>query len=159
MFLDKIPQKIDGKVLAQVIPHSGRMVLLDGVQEWDENYIVCIAKSHCDKDNPLRVNHALSTIHTIEYAAQAASFHAALVSMKAARPLEGLEKFGAIASAFLAIVRDFSFLDDNLDSFGDLLILRAERIMTGPRILQYSINATIGIKELSRGLITLVIEG
>lgn len=158
MLLSEIPQKIDAKILATFIPHSGRMVLLDHVHEWSDDHIVCAAISHGDKSNPLRINDVISAIHTIEYAAQAASFHAALVSLKTQKPLDGMERYGAINLAFLAIVRDFQFMEESLDSSEHVLMVHAHRILTGARMLQYGMSATIGDKTVSKGQITLVIE-
>jgi predicted hotdog family 3-hydroxylacyl-ACP dehydratase len=65
--------------IAARIPHAGRMCLLDRVLDWDEKRIRCAALSHRDADNPLREPAGLPVWAGIEYAAQAAAVHGALV--------------------------------------------------------------------------------
>ncbi len=65
--------------IAARIPHAGRMCLLDRVLEWDERHIRCAAESHRDADNPLREGGGLPVWAGIEYAAQAAAVHGALL--------------------------------------------------------------------------------
>ena len=55
------------------------MCLLDRVLEWDADRIRCSAVSHRDADNPLREAAGLATLAGIEYAAQAAAVHGALL--------------------------------------------------------------------------------
>lgn len=159
MFLDEIPQKIDAKILSEVIPHSGPMVLLDWVDEWDDFHIVCTTHSHHRPNNPLRINQALSAVHTIEYAAQAASFHAALMSIKYRMALDGIDKFGRISTAFLAVVREFHFTDTDLAMFEDRLTLHAYNPVNGPRMLQYQMRAELNNTTIAYGQISLVVEG
>ena len=65
--------------IAARIPHAGRMCLLDRVLRWDERHIQCSAESHRDADNPLRESGGLPVWVGIEYAAQAAAVHGALL--------------------------------------------------------------------------------
>lgn len=55
------------------------MCLLNRVLQWDAHTIRCSATSHRDKDNPLREDGGLDTLAGIEYAAQAAAVHGALL--------------------------------------------------------------------------------
>lgn len=66
--------------LAARLPHAGRMCLLDRVLHWDHRSIGCVAVSHRDVDNPLRDAGGLSTLAGVEYAAQAAALHGALLN-------------------------------------------------------------------------------
>lgn len=75
--------------IAARIPHAGRMCLLDRVLEWDAQRIRCAATSHCDADHPLRERGGLPVWAGIEYAAQAAAMHGALL-LDAARPIRGV---------------------------------------------------------------------
>lgn len=70
------PQRSD---IARLIPHSGGMCLLDSVARFSEEEIVCTSISHCNPDNPLLEGGALPVLALVEYAAQAAAVHAALV--------------------------------------------------------------------------------
>ncbi len=56
------------------------MCLLDCVESWDKQQILCRAVNHRDIDNPLRANNRLSTVCGIEYAAQAMAVHGALLA-------------------------------------------------------------------------------
>ena len=58
------------------------MCLLDCVETWDEQQILCRAFSHRSPDNPLRANDRLNTVCGIEYAAQAMAVHGALLAPK-----------------------------------------------------------------------------
>ena len=62
------------------IPHQGSMCLLDGVEEWDAQRILCRATSHRAPDNPLRAHDRLGAACGIEYAAQAMAVHGALLA-------------------------------------------------------------------------------
>ncbi|HXW53669.1 MAG TPA: hypothetical protein VEL47_06155 [Myxococcota bacterium] len=158
MFLAELPQQIEASILAQYIPHSGPMVLLDRVEEWDENRILCISSTHQREAHPLRIDNFLSAIHTVEYAAQAASFHCALMSLKYHRPVEGIDRLGGISSAYLVVVRDFDFMDVDLAAVKEKLIIAAEHKESGPRLLKYDFNATTSSATLASGQITLVVE-
>jgi predicted hotdog family 3-hydroxylacyl-ACP dehydratase len=80
---------LDRAAIAARIPHAGRMCLLDRVLDWNEAGIRCAAMSHRDVDNPLREPAGLPVWAGIEYAAQAAAVHGALVRPHAA-PRAGL---------------------------------------------------------------------
>ena len=71
--------ELDHAAIAARIPHSGRMCLLDRVLKWDAHGIRCSATSHRDKDNPLREAGGLAALAGIEYAAQAAAVHGAML--------------------------------------------------------------------------------
>ena len=70
---------LDRAGIAARLPHTGRMCLLDQVVYWDERSIRCRAVSHRDADNPLRETGGLAALAGIEYAAQAAAVHGALL--------------------------------------------------------------------------------
>lgn len=98
---------IDQAGIARLIPHSGAMVLIDGVLEWDSDHIRCRATSHRDLDNPLRDGRGLPCLSGIEYAAQAMATHGALVSQKGPGPP---------AVGYLANVRDLACFTEWLDT-------------------------------------------
>ena len=57
---------IDRAWIAARIPHQGSMCLLDAVESWDEQQIVCRATSHALPDNPLRAAGSLGVANAIE---------------------------------------------------------------------------------------------
>ncbi len=64
--------------IARLIPHQGRMCLLDAVLDCSPARIRCRARSHRDPANPLASEGALLSPAAIEYAAQAMALHGAL---------------------------------------------------------------------------------
>ena len=71
--------QLDHAAIAARIPHAGRMCLLDRVLQWGAHSICCSAASHRDNNNPLRESAGLAALAGIEYAAQAAAVHGALL--------------------------------------------------------------------------------
>ncbi|MFK5984968.1 MAG: hypothetical protein QM479_06040 [Pseudomonadota bacterium] len=65
--------------LCQLLPHSGKMCLIDKVIFWDKDTLVAQTMSHIKADNPLRQGDKISTIIGIEYAAQTMAIHSALL--------------------------------------------------------------------------------
>jgi predicted hotdog family 3-hydroxylacyl-ACP dehydratase len=72
--------KLDHAWIARHIPHQGSMCLLDCVEVWDQQRILCRASSHRAADNPLRAYSRLGAVCGIEYAAQAMAVHGALLA-------------------------------------------------------------------------------
>src|SRR5690606_20848380 len=64
--------------IERMIPHAGSMVLLDNVEAWSADHIVCTAHSHASATNPLRRAEMLSRVMAIEYAARAVAVHGGL---------------------------------------------------------------------------------
>ncbi len=75
--------------IAQLIPHSGAMCLLDRVATWSDGEITCRAVSHTAPDNPLRNTTGLPASAGIEYAAQAMALHGALCATAEGSPRVG----------------------------------------------------------------------
>lgn len=99
--------ELDHDWIAGCIPHQGRMCLLDRVEEWDSQRILCRARSHRDIDNPLRAYGRLGAACGIEYAGQAMAVHGALVAQDD-EPRSRLGYLVSVRSARLHAVR----LDD-----------------------------------------------
>jgi predicted hotdog family 3-hydroxylacyl-ACP dehydratase len=98
--------------IEQLVPHSGTMCLIDRVDYWDEQTIRCASTSHQDPDNPLRLDGKLSSIHLLEYGAQAMAIHGGLLA-EASTP------------GVLAAVRDVSIIIDEIDHITDEIIISA----------------------------------
>ena len=64
--------------IAALIPHQGRMNLLDAVLACSPQAITCRARGHGRADHPLRLDGLLPAPVGIEYAAQAMALHGAL---------------------------------------------------------------------------------
>ena len=112
-----------------LIPHEGSMVLIDQVNDWDLNKISCSTRSHLLSNNPLMLNNSLSSIHLIEYGAQAMAIHRGLLT-------------GESLQGFLAAVRDANFFIDNLDNVHGALHIQAIFELKINDNVVYTINVT-----------------
>lgn len=66
--------------IAALVPHHGRMCLLDRALAWDPTSIACTTERHRDPANPLRRNGMLPAICGLEFGFQAMALHGALTS-------------------------------------------------------------------------------
>jgi len=104
--------------IAQRIPHSGSMCLLDGLLAWDATTVRCRASSHRDAAHPLRSPGGLLAPVAIEYAAQAMALHGALNVAPGSVPSPG----------FLVAARQVRLQVARLDDVPGLLIVSATRL-------------------------------
>jgi predicted hotdog family 3-hydroxylacyl-ACP dehydratase len=105
--------------VAALLPHAGAMCLLDEVACWDETHVVCRSASHRRRPHPLCREGHLSSIHLLEYAAQAAGVHGGLLS--------GAD---ALSAMYLTSVRDFQLNVASLDEVAADLHIDAERLLS-----------------------------
>jgi len=68
--------------LAANLPHAGTMNLLESIVTWDETHLAARATGHLEAGNPLRRAGVLPAASAIEYAAQAAAAHGALLDSR-----------------------------------------------------------------------------
>ncbi len=125
-----------------LLPHSGAMVLLDQVVEWNGDSIVCTASSHRRADNPLRRQGRLSCLCGIEYGAQAAAVHATLSGIRRA----------SSAGAMLGGVKSIKTGRDRLDDIKGDLTIWAE-------LLRAQANGAIYAFRLSAPSSPAIVEG
>lgn len=104
--------------IARLIPHAGRMCLLDEVAAWDASTIRCLARSHRDPGNPMRAAAELPALCGIEYAAQAMAVHGRLSAAVAEQPRAG----------YLASVSDVVCAARRLDELEGDLVIEAEKL-------------------------------
>ena len=123
------PLPIEKIHFQDLIPHEGSMVLIDQVNDWDLNKISCSTRSHLLSNNPLMLNNSLSSIHLIEYGAQAMAIHRGLLT-------------GESLQGFLAAVRDAKFFIDNLDNVHGALYIQAIFELKINDNVVYTINVT-----------------
>jgi predicted hotdog family 3-hydroxylacyl-ACP dehydratase len=71
---------LDRAAIEALIPHAGAMVLLDAVERWDGERIVCTTESHRRPDNPLAREGSVPAVCGVEYGGQAMALHGALTS-------------------------------------------------------------------------------
>jgi predicted hotdog family 3-hydroxylacyl-ACP dehydratase len=130
--------------LARLIPHQGRMCLLDGVIEYDDTSIVCISATHRSAENPLRSRGRLGAWCGLEYAAQAVAVHGGLLAASA-----------AAQPGYLAGARDLRLAVERLDDIESDLILRAEQLFAGGQSLLYAFTVGADEKILLEGRLSV----
>ena len=140
---------MDGSCLdiSRLIPHEGAMCLLDSIESWTEDFIVCRATSHRRPDNPLRDNSGLRALCGIEYAAQAIAAHGALLS----GPVEA-----SPLSAVLASARDVTTTLSHLDKVLGPLTTRATLVLTHEEGRIYDVMVTGDGRTLLAGRLSVM---
>ena len=139
---------LDRHQIANLIPHSGDMNLLDQVILYDDESIQCRANSHRSPSNPLRENGKLSSSCGIEYAAQAMAIHGALLSLAhSSQPRGGR----------LAGVRSAEFYVDRLDEFSEDLQIQARKLLADNSSMVYEFSIFTSAKILLQGRATVIL--
>lgn len=138
--------RLSAAQIAELIPHSGAMCLLDGVVHWDAGRIVCMSRRHRDADNPMRSGGRLPALCGVEYAAQTMAVHGGLTGKTEGRPRLG----------YLASLRDVECSGERLDLDGDLLV-EAELLAGDDVNVSYRFSLKVGgVKVLSgRAMVVL----
>lgn len=135
--------------IARLIPHQGRMCLLDAVLECSPTRIRCRTRSHRQGSHPLGIEGELPSVAAIEYAAQAMALHGALNAREGVvgRP-------GYIASA-----RGVRLHVPRLDAVAGELRIEAEHLAGDERQVAYrfAVQDEAG-KALVDGRITVVLD-
>ena len=121
------PATLDHAGIAARIPHQGRMCLLQDLQAWSPEHVLCTAISHLDPANPLRAGGVLWSACAIEYASQAMALHGVLGAAAGAAPRAG----------FLASVRGVQLLVPRLDTVPGPLQVAAYRLAGDARQASY----------------------
>jgi predicted hotdog family 3-hydroxylacyl-ACP dehydratase len=136
-----------GKVIRELVPHAGRMCLLDEVLEWDANAIACRASSHRDPGNPLRGAGGLAAVMGVEYAAQAVAAHGSLI-----------QEIFHPSIGYLAALRDIACFVERLDTEREDLAVRATRVAAESGRLLYDFRVESGGRELLKGRLSVVLS-
>jgi predicted hotdog family 3-hydroxylacyl-ACP dehydratase len=135
--------------IARLLPHSGKMVLLDAVLEYDAHSIHCLAQRHHAADNPLRQDGKLPAWCGLEYAAQAMAVHQGLSASDGAPPARG----------FLAVARDVLLTQHDLDGLPGELHIHAEKIIAESGRSLYRFHLTSQGQTLLSGRVAVVLQG
>jgi predicted hotdog family 3-hydroxylacyl-ACP dehydratase len=129
-----------------LIPHAGSMCLIDRVANWTEDEIHCETDDHRDPAHPLRRDAGLSALHVIEYGAQAAAIHGALLAPDHAP---------VTRSGMLIAVRDCELFVDYLLDLPHVLKIHARREASSSDALMYSFDVAHGGQPVGRGRVTI----
>lgn len=141
--------KCDRRELAQLIPHRDAMCLLEHVDTYDADSIVCRAVNHRDPAHPLRSGGRLPALMGIEYGAQAMAVHGGLLSRDAGA--------GTAAPGFLAAVRGVTLHVDRLDDVDGDLLVRAVAVHHDQRLLTYDFALSADERLLVEGRVTVAL--
>lgn len=128
------PAALDAAGIAARIPHQGRMSLLQSMQAWSGQHIVCTANSHQDAGNPLRLGGVLWSACAVEYASQAMALHGVL---SAGLGLAGGASNETPRAGFLASVRGVQLQVLRLDTVPGALQVAAYRLAGDARLASY----------------------
>jgi predicted hotdog family 3-hydroxylacyl-ACP dehydratase len=139
---------MDKDWIAARIPHQGDMCLLDAVEDWSSEHIVCRAIGHTDPAHPLREAGRLGAANGIEYAAQAMAVHGALVADADAAPRQG----------YLTSVRGVTLHVHRLDDLDGALSVRAERVSGDLNNVLYQFTVHHRDRCLLEGRAALVLD-
>ncbi len=131
-----------------LLPHAGRMLLLDHVRYWDTDVAECVALSHRDPLNPLRRHGLLPAICGLEYAAQAMAAHCGLLAIDPAKPSRG----------YLGAVCDINLQAERLDDTGDDLLVVVSRQLTEPMAAIYAFELIVDKRVLVAGRASVFLQ-
>jgi predicted hotdog family 3-hydroxylacyl-ACP dehydratase len=148
---------IDRAWIASRIPHQGSMCLLDGVESWDEQTIICLGSSHLNSENPLRAEDRLGIANAIEYAAQAVAVHCALL-MEKNLAMEKNNIIEAPRSGYLTSVRDVRWHRPRFDDLTQGLRIQAQRISGNDINVLYSFEVSCDAQLLMSGRAGVVLN-
>jgi predicted hotdog family 3-hydroxylacyl-ACP dehydratase len=131
---------------ATLVPQAGGMCLLDGIESWDEARVSCVSGSHRRADHPLRRHGELAAVHLLEYAAQAAAVHGALLAPRDEGPM---------SVKYLVAARDFELHVERLDAVRADLNIDAERVVVMGDSVMYAFRVTADRRLLARGRLSV----
>jgi predicted hotdog family 3-hydroxylacyl-ACP dehydratase len=123
------------------LPHQGEMNLLEAISAWDASTLRASATSHRSPTNPLRRAGELPTTAGIEYGAQAAAAHGALL--------------GEGGAGLLASVRAVRMHVRRLDDLEAPLEILAEQLGGGAGGVLYRFELTCNGAALIEGRVTV----
>lgn len=134
--------------ICERLPHAGSMCLLEALESWDADSIVCRATSHRDSNNPLRAHNRLHAVNGVEYAAQAMALHGSLLAADA-KPAMG----------YLASVRDLVLNVEDLAQVPGPLLISARRLSGDNSGFVYDFEINAAEQPLLRGRVTAMLVG
>jgi predicted hotdog family 3-hydroxylacyl-ACP dehydratase len=134
---------LDRTAIAALIPHQGRMCLLDAALAWDTTSILCRSIAHRDPTNPLRRGGRLAVVCTVELGLQAMALHGALAA-------GGPQPAGMVTSLRgVTLARPFA------DDLPDPLTIEARLLAGEPRGYAYHFAVTAADRPVCAGEATI----
>jgi predicted hotdog family 3-hydroxylacyl-ACP dehydratase len=136
-------------LIAALVPHAGRMCLLERILDWDEDSIRCATATHLSVDHPLGTPHGLRSVHLCEYGAQAMALHGGLCARRDGR---------VVVPGMLVALRDVTLhVDDVRSCTGDLLVA-ATKLHASDEAWQYRFVVMHDLRELASGRATVALR-
>ncbi|HEX4050341.1 MAG TPA: hypothetical protein VHY19_05645 [Steroidobacteraceae bacterium] len=137
--------------ILQLVPQQGAMCLLDSILDWDAQHLRARGSDPSAPAHPLRAHARLGSAVALEYAAQAAAAHGALLGARAvAHPAQ------AGGTALLASARALTLLDLRLDACAQALTVEVRRLHAEGGAALYEFELAAGAL-LARGRLSLLL--
>lgn len=134
-----------------LLPHQGKMFLLERVFAYNRDAIECGALSHRDSDNPLRHAGKLPGHAAIEYAAQAAGVHGGLLN-------RDVNPNAAPQMGYLAVLTNVQWNVERLDDLPDVLRIYAQRTAVTPGGRLYRVRIEHQAQLIMSGELVIALE-
>ena len=131
-----------------LLPHAGRMRLIDRVVSYDEQTIVCESDSHRAADHPMAEAGVLSIICGLEYGAQAMAIHGALLAAGGAPTRHG----------YLVAASDLRWSAERLDLCTAPLVIEAVSEFRSDNQVAYRFEISASGTELLSGRASVVLS-
>ena len=129
------------EAIDDLLPHVGAMRMIAAVARWSDEEIECVAHSHRDPANPLRIDGVLPAVCGLEYGAQAMAIHGALVAGRATKPRVGL----------LVAAHELVWRVTRLDTIAGALTVRARRLLGSAQQVAYEFDLLDAQRPLVSG--------
>lgn len=142
-----MPERADW---AGLIPHQGRMALIDRVERCDADTIVASSDNHRDPAHPLRRDGRLHAVHLCEYGAQAMAVHGALVAREAG---------GRARPGLLVALRAVDLAVERIDDLAGPLAIEAVREHADSAAWRYRFTVHHQGVLLASGQAMVILEG
>jgi predicted hotdog family 3-hydroxylacyl-ACP dehydratase len=127
--------------IEHLLPHVGAMRMIAAVLRWSAEDIECVAHTHHDPANPLRIDGVLPAACGLEYGAQAMAVHGALVAGRDSKPTIGL----------LVAAHELVWRVARLDTIQGELTVRARRLLGSAHQVAYEFDVLDAERSLVRG--------
>lgn len=135
---------MDRARIAALIPHGESMCMLDEIVAWDETRIHGRCHNFANSTNPLFENGQLDTVLLIEFGAQAAAVHSALIQ----------SQLGESRPAYIGAVKDIELFTAMADN-STALELHLHCLLSSGQGAIYELVAQQAENTLLRGRLTL----
>lgn len=141
---------IERAQILKLVPQQGAMCLLERILDWDAQRLTAQGSDPRAGAHPLRSHGRLGSAATLEYAAQAAAAHGALLGARAVA-----DDARARGTALLASGRELTVLGLALDTCTQALLVEVRRLHAEGGGALYEFEVSAGA-PLARGRLSLL---